>query len=107
MAQSGTKPTQVKVVWGTSLLPRIMYGGQSFSKAVEARLALRATSNGVELHPRLNDLIEELMASVEALPSTQGRKKVLLADAIFGHFFIQQYPSNPKLKSQFCRAILD
>ncbi len=100
------KSSLVAIDWKTVPLPSINYNGQRLADAANARLAFKLKPGGIELHPDLKVLIHHLLAEVAAIPSSLGRRKVLLSDAIFGNLFVEQFPPNPKLKSMYWKAIL-
>jgi hypothetical protein len=90
---------------------KITYQGEPLNTAINDRLQLQQTAEGgIVLAPELCHLLDDLFEAVVSLPATEPRKKLALADTIFGHLVIREYattPRNPKLRSAIWRAILD
>jgi len=54
----------------------------------------------------LQNLIEDLLNTVAALPPTDMKRKIFLATKIFEHLNVVTKPPNPKLQIQFWNAIM-
>jgi len=99
----------VTVTWRPDgFIDAITYNGEPLIKAINETLqSLPVSLYGIILPPELCNLVDDLLNSVSALPSSEKRRKIFLADKIFEHLVVHTSVPNPKLRNMFWRAILD
>jgi hypothetical protein len=82
---------------------------KSLSTAVTERLSsLQLGPLGVVLSDELGQMLNVLLETITCVSNP--RQKIALADAIFQHLVVKEYPGtprNPKLRSQIWRALLE
>ncbi len=79
----------VQVTWRTDgSVERIMYGNEPLNETVSNRLKalqLSASPLTVLLSPEFCALIDDLLNAVAALPCSETKRRIDLADLLFGH----------------------
>jgi len=108
---SGFSPTVsglVQVDWNQdSTVNRITYNGVELEQVIAPLAQFQVFGNRIIPNQTLVNVVRSLLDTVVAIPSNDQRRKIFLADKIFGHIInIRLNVPNPKLEILFQSSIM-
>lgn len=99
----------VQILWKSDgSIKEVKYQSQPLLDSVTQRLnPIQLHQNGsVTLTPELDRLIIDLLNTLSSIVLGNDKRKIFFADAIFGHLYPIFNPPNPKMQSEFWKAVL-